>query len=35
MVADHDAEEGILRLDPENLNLAEADVVIAAFRDGG
>jgi L-seryl-tRNA(Ser) seleniumtransferase len=35
MVADHDAEDGILRLDPENLDLAEADAVIAAFRSGG
>lgn len=35
MVGDHDAENGILRLDPENLDLAAADAVIAAFRTGG
>jgi L-seryl-tRNA(Ser) seleniumtransferase len=34
MVGDHDAEAGIIRLDPENLDLAAADAVIAAFRDG-
>ena len=35
MVGDHDAEDGVLRLDPENLDLAAADAVIAAFRAGG
>jgi len=32
MVADHDAERGILRLDPENLDDASAGVVVEAFR---
>ena len=35
MLGDHDAEAGILRLDPENLDMAGADEIIAAFRDGG
>jgi L-seryl-tRNA(Ser) seleniumtransferase len=35
MVGDHDVEANVLRLDPENLDMAGADVVIAAFRDGG
>jgi L-seryl-tRNA(Ser) seleniumtransferase len=35
MVGDHDAEKGVLRLDPENLDLAAADAVIGAFRTGG
>jgi seryl-tRNA(Sec) selenium transferase len=35
MVGDHDAEAGVLRLDPENLDLAAADAVIEAFRNGG
>jgi seryl-tRNA(Sec) selenium transferase len=35
MVGDHDAEAGILRLDPENLDVAGVDEVIAAFRAGG
>jgi D-glucosaminate-6-phosphate ammonia-lyase len=35
MVGDHDAEAGIIRLDPENLDEAGADEVIAAFRAGG
>ena len=35
MVGDHDAEDGVLRLDPENLDLAAADAVIAAFRSAG
>lgn len=32
MLADHDAERGILRLDPENLDQAAADAVVSAFR---
>jgi hypothetical protein len=32
MVSDHDAEQGVLRLDPENLDDASADLVIDAFR---
>jgi hypothetical protein len=35
MVGDHEAEANVLRLDPENLDLAGADAVIAAFRSGG
>ena len=35
MVGDHDAESGIIRLDPENLDAAGADEVIAAFRELG
>ena len=35
MLGDHDAEAGILRLDPENLDMAGADEIIAAFRNGG
>lgn len=35
MVGDHDAEAGIIRIDPENLDEAGADEVIAAFRAGG
>ncbi len=35
MVGDHDADDGILRLDPENLDLAAAEAVIAAFASGG
>ena len=35
MVGDHDAESGIIRLDPENLDLAGADEVIAAFMNRG
>ena len=35
MVGDHEVESNILRLDPENLDVAGADEVIAAFRDGG
>jgi D-glucosaminate-6-phosphate ammonia-lyase len=35
MVGDHDVEANILRLDPENLDMAGADAVIAAFRSGG
>ena len=35
MVGDHDAEAGVIRLDPENLDDAGADEVIAAFRSGG
>ena len=34
MVGDHDAEANVLRLDPENLDMAGADEVIAAFRTG-
>jgi L-seryl-tRNA(Ser) seleniumtransferase len=32
MLSDHDAEQGVLRLDPENLDDASADLVIDAFR---
>jgi L-seryl-tRNA(Ser) seleniumtransferase len=32
MLGDHDAERGILRLDPENLDEAAVDLVIDAFR---
>ena len=32
MVGDHDAETGLLRLDPENLDEAGADEIVAAFR---
>lgn len=32
MLGDHDAERGILRLDPENLDEASVDAVIEAFR---
>jgi D-glucosaminate-6-phosphate ammonia-lyase len=32
MLADHDAERGVLRLDPENLDQTSADKVIEAFR---
>jgi hypothetical protein len=32
MIGDHDAETGLLRLDPENLDEAGADEVVAAFR---
>ena len=35
MVGDHDAEANVLRLDPENLDMAGADEVIAAFRAAG
>jgi len=35
MVGDHDAEAGVIRLDPENLDEAGADLVIAAFRASG
>ena len=35
MVGDHDVETNVLRLDPENLDMAGADAVIAAFRSGG
>ncbi len=35
MVGDHDAETNVLRLDPENLDMAGADEVIAAFRAAG
>ena len=35
MVGDHDAEANVLRLDPENLDMAGADEVIAAFRTAG
>lgn len=35
MVGDHEAEAGIVRLDPENLDDAGVDEVIAAFRAGG
>ncbi len=34
MLGDHDAESGILRLDPENLDEASADAVVTAFRAG-
>ena len=32
VVGDHDAEAGILRLDPENLDDRAVDAVIAAFK---
>jgi D-glucosaminate-6-phosphate ammonia-lyase len=32
MLGDHDAERGILRLDPENLDVASAEVIVDAFR---
>ncbi len=32
MVGDHDAERGLLRLDPENLDEAAADAIIVALR---
>jgi len=35
MVGDHDAEANVVRLDPENLDMAGADEVIAAFRTAG
>ncbi len=35
MVGDHDVAADVLRLDPENLDLAGADEVVAAFRSGG
>jgi len=35
MVGDHDAEVNVIRLDPENLDSAGADAVVAAFRSGG
>jgi D-glucosaminate-6-phosphate ammonia-lyase len=35
MVGDHEAEAGVIRLDPENLDTAGADEVIAAFRNRG
>lgn len=34
MLADHEAEDGILRLDPENLDERSAALVIEAFRGG-
>jgi D-glucosaminate-6-phosphate ammonia-lyase len=33
MLADHEAEAGILRLDPENLDNAGVSMVVAAFRE--
>jgi D-glucosaminate-6-phosphate ammonia-lyase len=32
MVGDHEAERGILRLDPENLTTADADALVDVFR---
>ena len=35
MLGDHDAAAGVLRLDPENLDDAGVDAIVAAFRSGG
>ena len=35
VLGDHEAEAGILRLDPENLDDASVDAVIAAFKQAG
>ncbi len=35
MLGDHDAEAGVLRLDPENLDAAGVDAIVEAFRTGG
>ena len=32
VVADHEAEAGIIRLDPENLDEPSVDAVVAAFQ---